>query len=121
MGEQTERLGVHGGKGTPVVNLSAPQMRCHLLVQQTLFIEITVADPSEFATRLEVHSEVKHRRYRVLTVESAHVRNALAALLLHSRDTTGYRPHIYFEWTEGHPAAHFLPFLFFGVGEVARP
>ena len=87
--------------------------------QDFIFIEITVADPSEFATRLEVHGEVMHRHYRVLTVESAHVPNALAALLLHIRDTTGYRPHIYFEWTEGHPAANFLRFLFFGVGEVA--
>ena len=87
--------------------------------QDFIFVEITVADPSEFATRLDVHGEVMHRRYRVLTVESAHVPNALAALLLHIRDTTGYRPHIYFEWTEGHPAANFLRFLFFGVGEVA--
>ena len=60
-----------------------------------------------------------HGRYRVLTVESATVPNALAALLLHIRDATGYRPHIYFEWTEGHPAVNFLRFLFFGVGEVA--
>ena len=60
-----------------------------------------------------------HRRYRVLTVESATVPNALAALLLHIRDATGYRPHIYLEWTEGHPAVNFLRFLFFGVGEVA--
>jgi len=66
-----------------------------------------------------VHGEVKHRQYRVLTVESATVPNALAALLLHIRDQTGHRPHIYFEWTEGHPAANFLRFLFGGVGEVA--
>ncbi len=52
-------------------------------------------------------------------MESSTVPNALAALLLHIRDSTGYRPHIYFEWTEGHPAANFLRFLFFGVGEVA--
>ena len=87
--------------------------------QDFIFIEITVADPSEFATRLEVHGESMHGRYRVLTVESATVPNALAALLLHIRDATGYRPHIYLEWTEGHPAVNFLRFLFFGVGEVA--
>ena len=60
-----------------------------------------------------------HHKYRVLTLESATVPNALAALLLHIRDATGHRPHIYLEWTEGHPAVNFLRFLFFGVGEVA--
>jgi hypothetical protein len=28
-------------------------------------------------------------------------------------------PHIYFEWTEGNPAANLIRFLIFGVGEVA--
>jgi hypothetical protein len=87
--------------------------------QDFIFVEITVKDPSEFATQLNVHGEVKHGRYRVLTVESSTVPNALAALLLHIRDQTGHRPHIYFEWTEGHPAANFIRFMFGGVGEVA--
>ncbi|MCW2810341.1 MAG: amino acid transporter [Friedmanniella sp.] len=87
--------------------------------QDFLFVEITVEDPSEFATRLEVHGQVKHRQYRVLTVQSATVPNALAALLLHIRDETGHRPHIYFEWTEGHPLANLGSFLIGGVGEVA--
>jgi len=87
--------------------------------QDFIFVEITVMDPSEFATRLDVRGEVMNRHYRVLTVESSTVPNALAALLLHIRDQTGHRPHIYFEWTEGHPAANFLRFLFGGVGEVA--
>ncbi len=87
--------------------------------QDFIFVEITVEDPSEFATRLDVQGEVKHRQYRVLTVASATVPNALAALLLHIRDQTGHRPHIYFEWTEGHPLANFFSFLFGGVGEVA--
>ena len=87
--------------------------------QDFLFVEITVEDPSEFATRLDVHGEVMHGHYRVLTVASSTVPNALAALLLHIRDQTGHRPHIYFEWTEGNPAVNFLRFLFGGVGEVA--
>ena len=96
-------------------------LRDHDLTDQQdfIFVEITVTDPSDFATRLDVHGQVKHRHYRVLTVESSTVPNALAALLLHIRDETGYRPHIYFEWTEGHPAVNFLHFLFGGVGEVA--
>ncbi|MEX0173290.1 amino acid transporter [Streptomyces sp. LMG1-1-1.1] len=84
-----------------------------------VFIEVTVTDPSEFEAGLTVRGEVLHERYRVLTVESSSVPNALAALLLHARDTTGTRPHIYFEWTEGNPFANFLRFFLLGQGEVA--
>ncbi|ATZ28090.1 hypothetical protein SLAV_31590 [Streptomyces lavendulae subsp. lavendulae] len=84
-----------------------------------LFVEVTVLDPSEFESGLKVSGEVLHDRYRVLTLESSTVPNALAALLLHVRDGTGQRPHIYFEWTEGNPMTNFLRFFLFGQGEVA--
>ena len=84
-----------------------------------IFIEITVTDPSEFASNLDVIGEARHGRYRVLTLSSSTVPNALAALLLAVRDHTDRLPHIYFEWTEGNPAANLIRFLFFGVGEVA--
>ncbi|GLW02604.1 amino acid transporter [Streptomyces lavendulae subsp. lavendulae] len=84
-----------------------------------LFVEVTVLDPSEFESGLKVRGEVLHDRYRVLTLESSTVPNALAALLLHVRDGTGQRPHIYFEWTEGNPMTNFLRFFLFGQGEVA--
>lgn len=84
-----------------------------------VFVEVTVADPSEFEAGLVVRGEVLHDRYRVLTLESSSIPNALAAFLLHVRDTTGQRPHIYFEWTEGTPFANFLRFFLFGQGEVA--
>jgi hypothetical protein len=87
--------------------------------QDFIFVEITVADPSEFASQLDVHGLVMHQKYRVLTFESATVPNAFAALLLHIRDITGRQPHLYLEWTEGNPVANFLRFLFLGVGEVA--
>ncbi|MFI9002029.1 amino acid transporter [Streptomyces sp. NPDC053541] len=87
--------------------------------QDFVFIEVTVTDPSEFEAGLTVRGEVLHDRYRVLTVESSSVPNALAALLLHARDLTGVRPHIYFEWTEGNPFANFFRFFLFGRGEVA--
>jgi hypothetical protein len=84
-----------------------------------VFVEVTVLDPSEFEASLTVRGEVLHSRYRVLTLESSSIPNALAALLLHVRDTTGCTPHIYFEWTEGSPFANFLRFFLFGQGEVA--
>jgi len=84
-----------------------------------VFVEVTVTDPSEFEAGLTVRGEVLHQRYRVLTLESSSIPNALAALLLHVRDTTACTPHIYFEWTEGSPFANFLRFFLFGQGEVA--
>ncbi|WP_127354978.1 APC family permease [Actinacidiphila soli] len=84
-----------------------------------IFVEVTVLDPSEFESGLTVRGEVMCERYRVLTLEGPSIPNALAALLLHVRDTTGQRPHIYFEWTEGSPFANFLRFFLFGHGEVA--
>jgi hypothetical protein len=84
-----------------------------------VFVEVTVLDPSEFEASLTVRGEVLHGRYRVLTLESSSIPNALAALLLHVRDTTGRTPHIYFEWTEGNPFHNFLRFFLFGQGEVA--
>jgi hypothetical protein len=83
-----------------------------------IFVEVMVTDPSDFESRLEVHGQVLHGTFRVIALESPSVPNALAALLLHVRDLTGVRPHIYFEWTEGNPALHLLRFLLFGVGEV---
>ena len=84
-----------------------------------VFVEVTVTDPSDFETSLQVHGAVLHGRYRVLTLESSSVSNALAALLLEVRDVTGARPHVYFEWTEGGPVRHFAKFLLLGQGEVA--
>jgi hypothetical protein len=85
-----------------------------------VFVEVTVTDPSDFETgALEVHGEVLHGTFRVLTLESSSVPNALAALLLTVRDRTGATPHIYFEWTEGSPLVNLLRFMLFGVGEVA--
>ena len=66
-----------------------------------------------------MHGHVLHGAFRVLTLESSSVPNALATLLLHVRDRTGVTPHVYLEWTEGNPAANLARFLLFGVGEVA--
>ncbi|MCW2676606.1 MAG: hypothetical protein JWR70_1646 [Modestobacter sp.] len=84
-----------------------------------IFVEVSVGDPSDFESSLQVHGEIRHGTYRVLTLGSSSVPNGLAALLLAARDRTGVLPHIYFEWTEGNPLANLLRFLLFGAGEVA--
>ena len=84
-----------------------------------VFVEVTVEDYSDFESRIDVHGEVMHDEFRVLTVAGASVPNTLAALLLDIRDRVGVRPHMYFEWTEGNPFSHLLRFLLFGAGEVA--
>jgi hypothetical protein len=83
-----------------------------------LFLEVTVTDPSEFESQLQVVGEDRFG-YQILRVESSAVANAIAAVLLHLRDLTGQRPHVYFDWTEGNPVAHLLRYLIFGSGEVA--
>ncbi|MGX6601026.1 amino acid transporter [Micromonosporaceae bacterium Da 78-11] len=87
--------------------------------RDVIFVEVTVTDASDFETDLHVHGELLHHRYRVLSVQSSSVPSAIAALLLWIRDTSGRRPHVYFEWTEGNPVLNFLRYLIFGQGEVA--
>ncbi|MEU8815415.1 amino acid transporter [Actinoplanes sp. NPDC048796] len=87
--------------------------------RDVIFVEVTVQDASDFETELRVTGELLHHRYKVMRVTSSSVPSALAALLLWIRDTTGRRPHIYFEWTEGNPVANFVRYLAFGQGEVA--
>jgi hypothetical protein len=83
-----------------------------------LFLEVDVADPSEFADVLEVRG-AKVGPYQVLRAESSTVPNAIAAFLLYLRDTTGRRPHCYFGWSEGNPILYLLRFLLFGEGDTA--
>ncbi|HEX6445959.1 MAG TPA: amino acid transporter [Streptosporangiales bacterium] len=83
-----------------------------------IFLEVTVSDPSEFEHDLEVTGEVRHGYY-ILTVRSAAIPSAIAAILLHLRDAEGKVPHAYFAWTEGNPIAHLLRYIVFGEGEVA--
>jgi hypothetical protein len=79
-----------------------------------LFLEVTVRDPSEFETVLDVTGEERHG-YRILRLDSP----SIAALLLYIRDHTGKLPHVYFNWTEGNPVVYLLRYLFLGEGEIA--
>jgi hypothetical protein len=77
-----------------------------------------VEDASEFEDVLEV-SGVEVGDHKVLRAKSSVVPNAIAAFLLHLRDTTGKAPHCYFGWTEGNPIVYLFRFLLFGEGDTA--
>jgi hypothetical protein len=83
-----------------------------------LFLEIQVADASEFAGIIRVKG-VDVGGYHILRAESAAVPNAIAALLLYIRDQTGKIPHAYFGWVEGNPIQYLLRFILFGEGDIA--
>jgi len=83
-----------------------------------LFFEVRPGDVSEFSGVLRVRG-VQVGAYKVLRTRSPAVPNAIAAFLLHARDTTGQIPHVYFGWTEGNPIWYVLKFIFFGEGDTA--
>jgi len=86
--------------------------------EPVIFLEVTVTDASEFAPTLHVYGQ-EIGGYRVLRAQGASVPNAIAAILLHLRDTTGVRPHIYFGWTEGNPLKYLAKYILFGEGDIA--
>jgi hypothetical protein len=83
-----------------------------------VFLEVDVADPSEFARELHVRG-VPIEGYRVLRTDSPAVPNALAAIMLCIRDHTGTRPHLHLQWSEGNPLMHLVRYVLLGQGEVA--
>ena len=83
-----------------------------------LFLEVEIGDASEFSNVLKVQG-IETEGYKVLRAKSAAVPNAIAALLLHLRDTTGKIPHAYFGWSEGNPLVYLLKYVLFGYGETA--
>jgi preprotein translocase subunit SecG len=82
-----------------------------------LFLEVDVADPSEFEDVLEVRG-VEVNGYRVLRAESSTVPNAIAAFLLYLRDTTGKEVNCYFDWTQGNPIAYLFSYVLLGEGDT---
>ena len=83
-----------------------------------LFYEIDIGDASEFTGELEICG-VDVAGYKILRTKAPAVPNAIAALLLHLRDTTGKIPHVYFGWSEGNPIQYLIRYILFGEGDTA--
>lgn len=83
-----------------------------------LFYEVEVSDASEFSGKLKICG-TDVGGYRVLRANAPAVPNAIAALLLYLRDTTGKIPHVYFGWSEGNPIQYLIRYLLFGEGDTA--
>ena len=83
-----------------------------------LFVEAYIGDASEFTGVLRIEGvEIGH--HRVLRLYGTAIPNAVAALLIYLRDTTGKRPHAYFNWSEGNPLFHIIRYILSGKGDIA--
>ncbi len=82
-----------------------------------MFLEIDIVDPSSFSNVLCVQG-VEIDGHRVLRASAPAAPNAIAAILLALRDSTGVIPHAHFEWSEGNPLGHLFRYLILGRGDT---
>jgi hypothetical protein len=82
------------------------------------FIEVERGDTSEFTETVAIQGS-REGPNRVLRARSPAVANAIAALLIQIRKTTGCIPQVYFHWADVDPIINLLRFVFLGEGDTA--
>jgi hypothetical protein len=82
------------------------------------FIEVERGDTSEFTETIAIQGS-REGPNRVLRATSPAVANAIAALLIQLKNTTGCIPQVYFHWTDVDPIVNLLRFVFLGEGDTA--
>lgn len=108
--------------GTSLSEKEKEVRNVHLLSAEDvsfIFLEVELSDPSEFCDEKVLVRGFLENGRKVWRCSGPAVPNAIAATLLHIRDLTKSVPHVYFDWTEGHPLVYGLKYLFLGEGETA--
>ena len=82
------------------------------------FIEVKRGDTSEFTETIAIQGS-REGPNRVLRATSPAVANAIAALLIQVKKTTGCIPQAYFHWSDLDPIVNLLRFVFLGEGDTA--
>jgi hypothetical protein len=82
------------------------------------FIEVERGDTSDFTETIAIQGS-REGSNRVLHARCAAVANAIAALLIQLKKTTGSIPHVYFHWTDIDPIINLMRFIFLGQGDTA--
>jgi hypothetical protein len=82
------------------------------------FIEVERGDTSEFTETVAVQGSCEGSN-RVLHATSPAVANAIAALLIQLKRTSGCIPHVYFHWADIDPIINLMRFIFLGEGDTA--
>ncbi len=82
-----------------------------------VFVQVELADPSEFAPTPELTVKEEQGRYVVKVRNAASIAHTLAAVAL-DMCKGGKPPTIHFGWTEESPVSGTIGFLLFGEGNV---
>jgi len=82
-----------------------------------VFIEVELADASEFVNEPVMHISQEEGRYVIKITGAASIAHTLAAVALEMAKV-GRPPEIHFGWTEDSPVSGTLGFLLFGEGNV---
>jgi hypothetical protein len=86
--------------------------------EMVVFVEVELADPSEFAPTPELTVVQEEGRYVLRVQNAASIAHTLAAVALENRVEGKPPPILHFGWTDESPVSGTLGFLLFGEGNI---